>query len=55
MIMNRFSEAVYSSEIAEALGIEIKFNNKYYKYNNKGNYILSKKEQLKLLKEWSKR
>jgi nucleoside-diphosphate-sugar epimerase len=55
MIMNRFSESVYSSEIAEALGIEIKFNNKYYKYNNKGNYILSKKEQLKLLKEWSKR
>lgn len=52
-LMNRFSEPVWSSEIADALGISVEWDFKHEKYKNKGDHILSKESQLNLLKDFA--
>lgn len=51
-IMNRFSNPVWVSEIAGILNKDIDFNAIYPTYLNTGKFILSKDNELKLLKEW---
>lgn len=54
-LMNRFSEPVWVSEIAKALGSNIEIESGNSKYCNKGKYLLNKEEQLNYLKEWNDR
>ena len=51
-LMNRFSEPVWTSEIADIMNIKVSFDSEYEKYNNKGKYILDKTLELQYLKEY---
>mgnify|MGYP006916058642 CR=1 FL=1 len=52
-LMNRFSQPVYITDIAQALNKRFECRRKKTVYRNCGDHILSSDEQLFLLKQWS--